>query len=167
MYWNFYRQWPSRLGPPVSVNGVKRLHFPTQIAHMPTLYRRRAARLATQAAELGFAVPEVIAHRLTRMALAGFFPSSRDRQELYRMGAEKVLTFYESWNGMLLAAWHANLQLFFSAPAWSASWVSRQGQVARTHLQRTALDILHSGVSPIHRRAVANAKRLRTRRESE
>ena len=70
--------------------------------------------------ELGLAAPEVIAQRLLRMALAGSSPSASDREEFSRMSAEKVSAFYESWNGMFLAAYRANLQWFLSAPAWSS-----------------------------------------------
>jgi hypothetical protein len=93
------------------------------------------------------------------MALAGASPSRRDREEFLRMNAEKVAAFYECWNGMLLAAYRANLQLF--AAAWPANWAGPRASLRRT--QRTALDILASGIAPVHRRAVANAKRLAKR----
>ena len=130
-------------------------------SHMPSHRRPRVTRIATQAIELGLAVPAVVAHRVTRMALAGAAPSSRDRAEFHRMGAEKVVAFHESWNGMLLAMYRANLNLLWSLPAWSMTWAGGHRRVAPTRAQqRAVLDILVSGVAPIHRRAVANAKRL-------
>jgi hypothetical protein len=42
--------------------------------------RRSSDLLARQATELAMAVPQVMAHRLTRMALAGATPSARDRR---------------------------------------------------------------------------------------
>jgi len=127
-------------------------------------HRRRAARLATQAMELGLAVPEVVARRVLRMALAGPSPSAADREEWLRMSAEKVSAFYESWNEMFLATYCANLRFFLSAPAWwSMAWSRHGHRTASASLQRAALDMLASGVAPIHRRAVRNAKRLRSR----
>lgn len=112
--------------------------------------------------ELGLAVPEVVARRVVRMALAGVSPSAADREELLRMGAEKFSAFYESWNDMFFAVCHANLRLFLSAPAWwSIAWPRHGHRSGSARLHRAALDILASGVAPIHRRAVRNAKRLR------
>ena len=124
--------------------------------------RRRTTDLATQAMELGLAVPEVVARRIVRMALAGPSPSAADREEFLRMSAEKFSAFCESWNDMFLAAYRANLRLFLSAPAWwSMTWPRHGHRAASARLQRAALDILASGIAPVHRRAVRNAKRLR------
>jgi hypothetical protein len=94
------------------------------------------------------------------MALSGASPSAADREEFLRMGAEKVSAFYESWNSMFLAAYRANLQWFLSA-AWSPLGLGQAHRTWSTSVQRATLDILASGVAPIHRRAVGNAKRLR------
>ena len=125
-------------------------------------HRRRTTDLATQAMELGLAVPEVVARRIVRMALAGPSPSAADCEEFLRMSAEKFSAFYESWNDMFLAAYRANLRLFLSAPAWwSMTWPRHGHRAGSARLQRAALDILASGIAPVHRRAVRNAKRLR------
>ena len=127
---------------------------------MPARRRSRATRLTRQAVELSLAVPQVVSHRVRRFAFAGSSPSANDQEEFFRMGAEKVFAFYESWNGMFLALYRANLQLFLSAPRWPAVGVSPlHGR--RAQMQRVALDILAGGIGPIHRRAVANARRLR------
>lgn len=128
---------------------------------MPRSRHRRSTRLASQVIGLGFAVPEVVAHRLNRIALAGSSPSSDDRDEFYRMGAEKVWAFYESWNGMLLAMWRANWKLLLSGNAWAPVWMSPRRRAYRWHTPHAALDVLASGLAPIHRRAIANAKRFR------
>jgi len=128
---------------------------------MPHRRRRRATHLATQARELGLAVPEVVAQRVVRMAFAGWSPSAADREEFLRMSAEKVSAFYESWNSMFIAVCRANLQLLLAAPAWSTVWSTKGHRATSAKVQRAALDILASGVAPIHRRAVGNAKRLR------
>jgi len=116
--------------------------------------RRNSARLATQAFELSLAAPHVMAHRLARLAFAGPSPSARDRREFHRMGAEKLAAFCESWSAMYLALWRANLNLaLWPSQMWSPAWGARTG-----------LGILGRGLAPIHRRATANARRLRRRR---
>ena len=124
---------------------------------------RKSKPLAVQAAELAVAVPQVIAHRVTRMAIAGTSPSARDRREFHRMGAEKVAAFNESCNAMVLQVFRINQQLALSymqslwfpwaRPGSSVQSVSRQ-------LTGAASGILGEGMAPVHRRAVANAKRL-------
>jgi hypothetical protein len=126
--------------------------------------RSRSQALATQAAELAFAAPRVVAHRLGRMALAGARPSARDRREFTRMGSEKSDAFAESWLAMGATAWR--LQLDFWLSCWGlgfSPWLGRGGKRTLNSLadsQRAAVDILASGLAPVHRRAVANAKRL-------
>lgn len=134
-----------------------------------TASRRRSTskHMATQAAELAVAVPQVVAHRMLRMALAGGTPSARDRREFRLMGAEKMAAFQESWTAMWLEALRAQQQFSLSLLQplwfpWAVAWPSRHLSAAR--LQRAALGVLGKGVAPVHRRAVANAKRLgRTR----
>ena len=60
----------------------------------------KSYRLTRRSGELANAVPQVVAMRVGRMWSAGPLPSARDQQEFYRMGAEKVEAFYESWLGM-------------------------------------------------------------------
>jgi hypothetical protein len=101
--------------------------------------RRKVARLHAQASELLVAAPQVVAHRLGRMALSGPKPSLKDQREFQRMSAEKIAAFGEAWRRGANAAAKAK-------PA--VDW------------QGAALDILGQGIRPVHRRAVANAKRL-------
>ena len=105
-----------------------------------SIRRRRSKALAAQTVDLAFAVPQVLAHRLTRMAMAGATPSARDQREFYRMGTEKVMAFNEAWAAMAMQTWRS-----FWFP---------------THLSSAALDILGKGMAPYRRRAVANARRL-------
>ena len=110
---------------------------------MPTKARRsRSHGAATfKAAELGVAAPQVIAHRLTRMALAGHRPSARDRKEFTGMVLEKQLAFSRSW----IAAW----QGMFSAQAELAAWAWRHSGA-----------IANAAIAPIHSKATSNARRL-------
>lgn len=55
-----------------------------------------AATTAIKLAELSLASPQVIAHRVTRMALAGASPSKRDRTEFTGMVVEKQLAFAQA-----------------------------------------------------------------------
>jgi hypothetical protein len=124
--------------------------------------------LARQAAELAVAVPQVIAHRLTRLALAGPAPSARDRQEFRRMGAEKAAAFAESWNAMATGMLEANQTLMasFMRGFWSASGAQRSAASATRRVGRAVTSIVQKGLAPVHRCAVANAKRLsRTQRQ--
>lgn len=118
---------------------------------------------AAQAAELALAVPQVIAHRVTRMAIAGPAPVARDRREFQRMSAEKLAAFNESWNAMSLQAFRANQQLAMSFLQalwlpWAAPKASTRS--ASRQIGSAVWGIAAKGMAPVHRRAVANAKRL-------
>jgi hypothetical protein len=125
--------------------------------------RRRGKSLAAQTFELGIAAPQVIAHRVARMASAGASPSARDRAEFRRMGTEKIAAVNEAWAAMATQAFLENQKfaLTFMQSLWfpwmrptpTAKSVARQ-------LNRAAVGILGKGVAPVRRRAVANAKRL-------
>jgi hypothetical protein len=129
---------------------------------------RKSRSLAAQAFELGVAAPQVIAHRLARMAIAGASPSARDRKEFHLMGTEKITALNEAWNAMAVQAFLENqkLALSYMQSLWFP-WARPKpsAKSASRHLNRAALAILGKGMTPIRRRAVANAKRLgRTRR---
>lgn len=111
---------------------------------------RRTPRhsLSRQSRELAIAVPQVMTHRLMRLALAGPLPNARDRREFHRMAQEKVHAFWQSWFAMGWAALEAMQQ------AWMA-WLGG----ARMPLVDAAA-ILGHGLAPVHRRATANARRL-------
>lgn len=115
-------------------------------------HRRRSAALARQATELALAVPQVVSHRLARLALAGPLPNARDRREFHAMGQEKVHAFWQSWFAMGWAM----------AEAMQKAWIAVL-QGARVPLLDTHA-VLARGLAPVHRKATANAKRLaRTR----
>ena len=123
---------------------------------------RKAERLGRQAAELAVAAPQVIAHRLARLALAGPAPSARDREEFRRMGAEKAAAFAESWNAMATGMLEANRTPMASLVRgfWSAPGARRSAASAARQVGREAVGIVQRSLAPAHRRAVANAKRL-------
>jgi hypothetical protein len=95
--------------------------------------------------EIGFAAPQVVAHRLQRMALAGPRPGARDRREFTRMGQEKAEAFAESLMAMGLRMWQTQ----------HAVGASVLAQDMRPWLATMAV-----GMKPVHRRVTANARRL-------
>lgn len=124
---------------------------------------RRSKSLAAQTIELGFAVPQVIAHRAARMAMAGATPSARDRKEIHRMSTEKMLAFNEAWTAMAMQAVLENQKLALSMmqSVWFP-WLRTTASAgsASQQLSDAMLGVLGKGMVPFRRRAVANAKRL-------
>ncbi|GAA6142495.1 hypothetical protein [Hydrogenophaga sp. 5NK40-0174] len=100
-------------------------------------------------AQLGMAVPQVMAHRLTRMAMAGPLLSPRDRKEFTGMVMEKQLAFSQAWMAMAMETWRMQ-------QAWAAAWFTGQVPSLTAAVNRIAA----KGLAPVHRKAVSNAKRL-------
>jgi hypothetical protein len=126
---------------------------------------RAQRKLAQQALGLSMAVPQVIAHRVGRMAAAGPNPNARDRKEFKQMGAEKMAAFYESWAAMGLAAMKSQQQM--AAAMWRSAAMAPWSMAkpasllpSGNTLARHALAVMSQGMAPVHRRAVGNAKRL-------
>ena len=91
---------------------------------MAALPRKRTnARLARKSMDLAIAVPIVMTHRLTRMAIAGRAPSARDRKEFDGMVKEKGAAFRASWSAMAMQAFRA--QQAFSASLLATFWTAR------------------------------------------
>jgi hypothetical protein len=116
--------------------------------------KRQGTATAVKLAELGFAAPQVIAHRLTRMALAGPALSARDRKEFSGMVMEKQAAAAQAWMGMFAEG--IRMQQQFALSLFTGA-TPRQ-HAART--KRAASRIGSAGLAPIHRKAVSNAKRL-------
>lgn len=129
---------------------------------MTTRRNRKSLSLAAKTTELALAAPQVVAHRVARMAMAGPVLSRRDRKEFQLMGAEKMAAFAASWNAMALQTISANQALattFFTA-FWSpAAWRNPTGRAA-AQLHSAVLGVLGKGLAPVHRAATANARRL-------
>ena len=127
----------------------------------------RTISLATKSTQLALAAPQVIAHRMSRIAMAGGNFADHDVQELARMGSEKQTAFIASWNAMALQALrHQNaFMLAWFQAAWMPwfRWGISPTSVA-TKLQSAAVATLLSGMGPVHRTAVANARRLGSKR---
>lgn len=124
---------------------------------------RKSKSVATQSAELAVAVPQVVAHRIIRMAMSGPTLSARDRKEFQLMMAEKKTAFAEAWQAMAIQSVRANqalaTSLFRSFGSPSLKGKPSAGKVA-AQVQSAALGVFGKGLAPIHRKAVANARRL-------
>lgn len=130
---------------------------------MATRRTRVNQSMAVKAAELAFAVPQVVAHRIVRMALSAPKLSARDRKEFERMVAEKSTAFGESWNAMARQAALANQALaasFFRSFLSVARGKKPSTAASAAQLHKATLGVLGKGFAPVHRKAVANAKRL-------
>jgi hypothetical protein len=130
---------------------------------MATRRSRKSKSLTVKSMELALSVPQVVAHRITRMSLAGPVISDRDRKEFEMMVNEKPAAFVQSWTDMAMYAFRANqaitasaLQFFFTP------FLYRKPSAASTAAQvhNAAIGVLDKGLTPIHRKAVLNARRL-------
>ena len=124
---------------------------------------RSALKYARQTAEMNTAAQQVIAHRMTRMLTAGATPSARDRAEFQRMFTEKGAALVEAQ--MQMAQHWMRMHQALAADVvqtWSAWWaapLSLSTPGAR-HSATAFANAMTRSLSPFHRRAVANAKRL-------
>jgi hypothetical protein len=119
--------------------------------------------LSKKSSELAAAATQVVAHRVTRMVLAGPMPSKRDRIEFQRMVDEKKQAFTESWLAMTTQSLLANQALLTTA--WNTlyhPWLgggATPGAMA-TQMQNAGFGVINKAMAPVHRTAMANAKRL-------
>jgi hypothetical protein len=131
-----------------------------------------SAQVMAQVGKLSVAVPQVIAHRVGRMAAAGPVLSARDRKEFVGMVVEKQVAFAQSMQGMWLASLQAQQNLWqawsrsLAQSLWQPPWMAPAASsgLAR-QAQRAGLSVISQGLAPLERKASSNARRLaRTRR---
>jgi hypothetical protein len=124
---------------------------------------KTATTLGRKTMETAMAAPQVVAHRMGRMATAGASPSRRDQKEFTGMVAEKQQAFVQSCMAM------ATQTLRLQQQIWSSLWAvgltpwSRKpaaSLAAARRVQSAAVSIAEKGLAPVHRKAVSNAKRL-------
>ncbi|MEG2045608.1 MAG: hypothetical protein RR855_05610 [Comamonas sp.] len=132
---------------------------------MASASRRATVQAHQKVLDLSIATPQVVAHRLTRMALAGPVPNARDQKEFTGMVMEKQLAFAQSW----WAAWNAALQ-----GPWSMAWSTWQTALSGGMLASSpwamwklaerssapAAQVVNAALTPIARKASSNARRL-------
>jgi hypothetical protein len=130
---------------------------------MATRRRRKLKSLSVKSMELALSAPQVFAHRVTRMALAGPKLSARDRKEFQIMVNEKHAAFAQAWSDMAVHAFRANQAFTASMLRCFFAPLSRKTPSATStaaQVQNAAFGVLGKGLAPIHRKAVSNARRL-------
>ena len=112
--------------------------------------------------EMSLAVPQVVAHRLGRMAWNGPVYSARDQAEFVGMVQEKQVAWFQSWMAMCLEAGKAQQtwwQQSTRALLWPTRWPWAQ-EAAADQLTAAWLRVGGAGLAPVHAKAVSNARRL-------
>lgn len=122
-----------------------------------------AKTTAQKSSELATASSQVVAHRVARMVMAGPLPSARDRTEFQRMVDEKHQAFAESW--LAMAAQSMVAQQSLASTAWRSLFYPWLGGGATpsamaSQMQQAGMGVFNKGLAPVHRTAMANAKRL-------
>ncbi len=134
---------------------------------MTQKYRTITAQIATKSLELSIAAPQVVAQRMAQMGAAGMMPSAADQREFAQMGHEKVQAFFESWTAMWSTSIRSQMQFAKRLPGAtiSAAFGKTAPAVSMIHeLSNTGASVMAAGLTPVHAKAVSNAKRLRTRK---
>src|SRR5688500_14352357 len=98
---------------------------------------RTSKALAARTAELAFAVPQVVAHRVLGM----------DSSEFHRMGIEKTFAFGESWNAMFMQAFVEQQRMAISlmTSLWFPWLAPKSRQSAARQLTSAAFGIAGAG----------------------
>ena len=150
---------------------------------MRRVKRSRRAGSITKVAELATAAPQVVAIRTARMLAAGAHPGATDRAEFSQMRTEKVLAFWESMFAMGAQIVRTNQEYARTAALqwcrlWTTPWwlsAYRPASQAPASLpraaaliagptprqrQRAVSKLAEAALTPVHKRATANARRL-------
>ena len=157
---------------------TKRLIQPP-VAWAPTL---AWTEIAWKSFEIAAAASQVIPIRLARIAAAGTNPSAKDRNEMHRMGAEKVTAFSKSGTALAfgMAPWlaRAALESLQSGAAFWSTWTrmltpgtavpQRRGRTgpaatARRRNTQAMARVIKASLEPVHATVTANARRLSRR----
>ena len=109
--------------------------------------------LAFKLGEVASAAPLVVAHRLGRMASAGARTDPRDRREFAGMVTEKQLAWMQSWFAMSVELLRLQQRWWLSVWLRGPSGFDVRGAAATWR-------VADRGLAPIHRKVLANAKRL-------
>ncbi|HEY3180383.1 MAG TPA: polyhydroxyalkanoate granule-associated phasin [Casimicrobiaceae bacterium] len=136
-------------------------------------------RLITKTSELSLVAPQVVALRFARLLAAGASPTARDRRESARMVNEKIAAFSEAWIAMAAQMQRSNQEwaLFTMRQWWSAaidpSWMLQtwgtprrwlRTGATRRKMQTSMVKLVTAGLTPIHKRATRNVRRLSARK---
>lgn len=129
--------------------------------------KHSSTSVARQHLELAWAAPQVIAHRTARMLAAGAAPNARDAAEFTRMFTEKTAAFsqgwFASWAAMAWAPYKVSMEVL-----GAGALLARGGTMDLEPFSRAwrgqGWGIAGSAIAPVHRAAVANARRLNRHR---
>jgi hypothetical protein len=148
---------------------------------MRRVKRSRKTGSIAKVAGLAIAAPQVVAIRTARMLAAGANPGAADRAEFSRMANEKVQAWWESLFAMGTQIVKANQEYartaavqcwrLWTTPAWLGLYppllqrmmsLPQAGRLiaSRGQHDRAMSRLLEAGLTPIHKRATANARRL-------
>jgi hypothetical protein len=149
---------------------------------MRRVKRRSRTGLATKVAELAIAAPQVVAIRTARMLAAGASPDARDRAEFSRMVPEKVSALWESmfaisrqlattqqeyarsaamkWMRVWMTPWWLSAYRPLTQTTASLPALAALAGPTRPQRQRAAVKLIEKALSPVHKRATANSRRL-------
>lgn len=127
--------------------------------------------LASRSADTWLASGAVIAERTRRMAAMGSRPSAADQREMRRMVDEKVSATGESAQAMtaqaisLAQASASRWMTFTHAQTMAMLGFGRMPSTApaANAAMRASVSMAEAALAPFHRRATANARRLRKR----
>lgn len=125
-----------------------------------------ASSVASRLAQLSSDVPQVVAHRVSRMASSGAMPSARDRQEFTGMMVEKPMAFAHSAVNMWMAGLQVQQSFWVSLAGAMVQppWLSLQAHADVIHRAgQGGWFVLDQGIGPIQRQASSNARRLNRR----
>ena len=117
---------------------------------------RRTSKTSKTAAakfvDISLAAPQVVAHRVARMANSGPVLSERDRKEFTGMVAEKQVAFSQSWMIMSTEMFKLQQQMLVACMRnpWTWGW----------NLPSATERVLAKGMEPVRSKAVSNARRL-------
>ncbi|NMG14619.1 polyhydroxyalkanoate granule-associated phasin [Aromatoleum bremense] len=149
---------------------------------------RQWTHLAVKTIQTMMASAQVIGHRTTKMAIAGFAPSASDQEEFTLMGQEKFEAAAESAQAMTMHLIKLNQRLWeqtsvgmvggasailsLAGSQTLGQSVERQTDLFNvvsesaknlSRLAGSSVTLAHRGLRPIHAKATANAKRLGAR----
>lgn len=109
--------------------------------------------------EICVTAPPVIGYRLAGMAQAGSQPKARDRREVTRMGQEKLDAWYEVTLATGQRFFEANMALM--GLFWRQVWGGAFSPATLTaKMAEFGPGLLTDSLTPVHRRVVANQRRL-------
>jgi hypothetical protein len=130
--------------------------------------------IAGRATQMWMASAEVVAARTRTFAAAGVSPGAADVREFNLMWQEKLVAATQSWLALSSQMMKMNQELMFSPlrtmtsamnpmmfGAPSAAHALRESIAGAARLSGAGARVVRSGLDPVHRRARANAARLR------